>query len=325
MMGLSHVWLAQLLYEWNDLEGATHHATEGIACVAAHHQHERILMEGYAVLARIRQAQGDARAALDLLQQCEQVAQRINMPWATARVRAYKAREWLALGLVEQASRWLQEAGLGPADELTSQREYEHTAMARVLLAQGNWSQALSTLAHVLEGARSNGRLQAVVEAGALRALAFQLAGWQEKALDSLRESVELATPEGYARTFIDLGESMRRLISNLRSQVGKQTSLVLYLDQIMATFPASPPAGKAMGITSADQPSIIHHLVEPLSPRELQVLRMVAQGLSNQEIAVRLVVALSTVKAHTNSIFGKMGVKSRTQAIARARELDLL
>lgn len=325
MMGLPHVWLAQLLYEWNDLEDATRHATEGISCVAAHHQHERILMEGYAVLARIRHAQGDDRAALDLLQQCERVAQRINMPWATARVRAYQARGWLAQGLVEQASRWLQEAGLGPNDELSSQREYEYTTMARVLLAQGNATQAVSTLTRVLESARSGGRLQAMVEAAALRALAFQLAAWQEQALGSLHESVELAAPEGYVRTFIDLGEPMRRLMSNLRSQLGKQIPLALYLDQIMAAFPASPPADKAMRMGAADQPSIIHHLVEPLSPRELQVLRMVAQGLTNQEIAERLVVALSTVKAHTNSIFGKMGVKSRTQAIARARELDLL
>jgi LuxR family maltose regulon positive regulatory protein len=133
-----------------------------------------------------------------------------------------------------------------------------------------------------------------------------------------------LAQPEGYFRIFVNEGESMRLLIWDFRSNIemqsrGKGHPLTGYLDKLLVAF--AQPAASAKSITPGPKPEII----EPLSQRELKILQLMAQGLSNQEIRERLFLALSTVKGHNRNMFDKLQVQSRTEAVARARELGLL
>jgi LuxR family maltose regulon positive regulatory protein len=314
MVGLPHVWLAKILYEWNDLPAATLYALEGTRSTRFA-VHQRILFEGYATLARIKQAEGDASGALDMLRRAEEVSGGEEMLWAAPRLRAYRARLSLALGQVESAGRWAEEAGLSAGDELTSQREFEHITLARVLIAQARYEDALSTLRRIEEVAQTAARMRSVIEILALQALAHLLANDLPKAMATLQRVLALAEPEDYVRTFVDAGPPMKAL---LRQALLRGISPA-YVKRLLAAFPAREAP------RPANRQQLAAHLAEPLSNRELEVLRLVAAGASNAEIAHSLVVGLSTVKKHINSIYSKLDVRSRTQALARAADLDLL
>jgi LuxR family maltose regulon positive regulatory protein len=150
-----------------------------------------------------------------------------------------------------------------------------------------------------------------------------------------LHKALTLAEPEGYIRTFVDEGEAMRLMILDFRFWIAEQThvanrgQLSVYSDQLLVAFPAAQQSGSQPGIVAPPsiQPptSNLQNLVEPLSARELEILDLMAAGLSNQEIADRLIITLGTVKSHANHIFAKLGVQGRVKAINRARELALI
>jgi LuxR family maltose regulon positive regulatory protein len=145
--------------------------------------------------------------------------------------------------------------------------------------------------------------------------------------MTALERALTLAEPEGYVRLFVDEGERMRMLIADLRwviaARVPNESRLLTYTDRLLSAFPHTEAHGVPAAIRKPQ--STINNLVEPLSDRELEVLRLIAEGLSNREIADRLVVVVGTVKWYINNIYTKLGIHSRTQALARARELDLL
>ena len=209
------------------------------------------------------------------------------------------------------AARWADDRQLQPADELDAAREIEQTAVARTLIVQGRLDEAPRLLAALLEAAQSAGRTAHVIKIRVLQALAFQAQGDDRRALSALERALYLAVPEGYVRTFVDEGEQMACLLR--RALVGG--IVPEYGNRLLAAFGESPqtasPAAQA--------------LIEPLTERELEVLQLIASGLPNREIARELVVAVSTVKSHINHIYGKLDVKNRTQAVARARTLGLL
>ena len=207
-------------------------------------------------------------------------------------------------------------AGDGP--EYT--REFEHIAAVRVLFArassqasprEGEIGEALRLLARLLEAAEAARRMGSVIKILALQALAFQAQGDVGQALCVLERALSLAEPEGYVRTFVDEGGPMARLLRRALSQGIAPNYAARLLD--------------ALGVAVELRSSAMESLIGPLSERELEVLRLVVAGLSNPEIAEELVIAVSTVKSHVNHIYGKLGVESRTQAVARARELGLL
>jgi LuxR family maltose regulon positive regulatory protein len=171
-------------------------------------------------------------------------------------------------------------------------------------------------LARLLEAAEAARRVGSVIKILALQALAFQAQGDVGQALSALERALSLAEPEGYVRTFVDEGEPMARLLRRALSQ-GITPN---YVARLMAAFGET-----AESSPSVVQPLVNQPLVDPLSKRELEVLRLVAAGLSNREIAQELVVAVSTVKSHINHIYGKLDVKSRTRAVAQAQALGLL
>jgi LuxR family maltose regulon positive regulatory protein len=168
-------------------------------------------------------------------------------------------------------------------------------------------------MARLLEVAEQGGRTGRVIEILTIQALALQKQGAFDQALSSLERALRLAESEGYVRLFVDEGPVMRDLLVRAAGNAGVHTRA--YANELLAAFgPADEPVRSDNGI-----------LVEPLSERELEVLGLIAAGLSNKEIADQLVIALGTVKAHTSSIYGKMGVRSRTKAVARAQDLGLL
>ncbi len=308
LVGVAHVWVGGILYEWNDLDAAKKHLLKGVE-IGKSWNSGGILWLGYGWLSAVCLAQGDVDSAAEARNNLTQLELQTVI---VAAVRALQARYWLIMGDLEAASRWAQESGLKVNDDLRFFRNVlEYPTLARVLIAQGKPGEAMQLLERLLQQAEAQGRTRDAIEILALLALALQARGSTAEAGNTLAQAVLLAEPEGFIRTFVDEGEPMAKLLRHAASQgIAPQYTAKLLAAFDGATGPVSP----------ASQP-----LVEPLSTRELEVLRLITAGLSNQEIADDLVVGVSTVKKHINNIYGKLEVGSRILAVARARELNLL
>jgi ATP/maltotriose-dependent transcriptional regulator MalT len=325
--GMAHVGLAEVLYERDELAAAHEHAVRGVA-LCRHLAFIPPLAAGYAVLARIRWAQGDEAGALEAIGRAELVKLSPQVVALCNPVPAWRAQLLLARGEVAAAARWAGARGLGAADEPTYPREREYLALARVLLAEHAPGRALGLLNRLHAQAAAQRRTGSVIEVMALRALALADGGDLVAASASLAEALALAAPEGYVRVFADEGAPMDRLLGRLAA--AQRTGRVVfpsavpqrYLERLMRAFQPAAPAGAAPPATSDTERA---GLAESLSSRELEVLRLLAAGKSNQQIADELVVTLATVKKHVGHILGKLAAANRTQAVARARVLGLL
>jgi LuxR family maltose regulon positive regulatory protein len=322
LMGPAHVGLAQVLCERNELAAALDHATEGVT-LCRQLAFTPSLATGLAVVARIRNAQGEAAAALEAMGEAgqtglsPQVAALLNpVPWQRARLL-------LAHGDVHAAAQWTTAAGLSPDDEPDYPQEPAHLVLARVLLARGDPGPALALLQRLLGAAASQGRAGSVIEIQALLALALAASGDHTGALATLAEALTLAAPHRYVRVFADEGAQMRALLAQLAdARPGQQHARRIdpgYLAALVRACGQHDAAGPPR--RAAAPPG----LAEPLTDRELEVLRLLAAGRSNQRIAHELVVALDTVKKHVTHILGKLGAANRTEAVARARQLGLI
>src|SRR5499427_436661 len=315
--GMAHVGAAEVLYERDELPAAHEHAAQGVA-LCRQLAYTQPLATGLALLARIRWAQGDAAGALDAIGQAERVGLSPQIAALHNPVPAWRARLLLASGEVAAAARWASRRGLRADDEPAYPREREYLALARVLLAEHDPGQALGLLDRLHAKAAAQQRTGSIIEAAALRALALAGSGDLAAASASLAEALALAAPEGYIRVFADEGAPMARLVGRLTA--AQRAGLVVfprpvpqrYLDRLIRAFQpaAAPPAARGTAMTG---------LAEPLSDRELEVLRLLAAGKSNQQIADELVVTLATVKKHVGHILGKLTAGNRTQAVARA------
>jgi LuxR family maltose regulon positive regulatory protein len=303
---LAHDTLGALLYEWNDLETAAEHVERGIE-LGARSGNVEIQIGGYRILARLRQAQGDASAALDALRQAHRLAcEKDVSPLMRARNAACHVQIALAQGDWATAIRWAEQV----TEEADCSRFYPLVGLtpARLLLAQDEKAAAAEQLDRWYEAAVGAGWQFGVIEVRALQALA---APTLDEALAFLADALALAEPEGYVRTFLDKGQPMADL---LRKAAERDLSPA-YARRLLAAFSRPPAPPRRVG-----QP-----LVEPLSERELEVLALLADGLTYQEIAQALFISLNTVKTHLKNCYGKLGVHDRHDAVARARELDLL
>jgi LuxR family maltose regulon positive regulatory protein len=310
-IGIVHIYMGELLREWNDLENAARYLLEGIELGKPFGA--VLLVEGYVSLARVRLAQGDRDSAEDALQQAEQHAHRSKRVRSLSQVAGCRTRLWLSpdRSNVSAAARWAQESLDHLEDELGYLRQAEYLALVRVFINLGKTDQALQLVARLQRAAEAAGRMGEVIEMLSLQALAYQSQGDEVRAMATLEQAISLAKPEGYVRTFIDEGESMARLLRQMLSR-GIASN---YVARLLAVF------GEKDDSTSP----AIDSLIEPLTERELEVLRLIVAGLSNPEIAQELVIAVSTVKSHVNHIYGKLGVKNRVEAVARTRALSLL
>ncbi len=325
--GMAHVGLAEVLYERDELPAAHEHAAQGVA-LCRHLAFIQPLATGYAMLARIRWAQGDEAGALEAIGQAERVKLSPQIVALYNPVPAWRARLLLARGEVAAAARWAGERGLRAGDEPSYPREREYLALARVLLAEHAPGRALGLLDRLHAQAAAQQRTGGVIEVMALRALALADGGDLAAASASLAEALALAAPEGYVRVFADEGAPMARLLGRLAA--AQRTGRVVfpsavpqrYLDRLIRAFQPAAPASAAPPATGDTERA---GLAESLSRRELEVLRLLDAGKSNQQIADELVVTLATVKKHVGHILGKLAAANRTQAVARARVLGLL
>jgi LuxR family maltose regulon positive regulatory protein len=267
-------------------------------------------------MARIREAEGDAGAAVDLLNEAERVYVGDFFPNVRP-VAAVRARAHLLQGDVGEALAWVRERGLSVQDDLSYLREFEHVTLARVLLAlhrtersEPSLQEAVQLLDRLLAEAATAGRTGTVIEILVLQALGHQALGDMLAALASLQRAVSLAEPELYVRIFVDEGAPMGSLLRALASQ-GSAGSYARRFLAISST-------------TDHDRP-VKQPLVEPLSERELDVLRLLGTDLNGPEIARELVVSLNTMRTHQKNIYAKLGVKNRRAAVRQGDELKLL
>ena len=314
--GLGYVGLAEVAYQRDELDVALRHATEGIA-LCRQFVYNVTLADGLATLAMIRQATGDPAGALEAITEADQVS-----PGPAGLLNpapARRARLLLAQGNLPAAARFAQDNGLGPDDEPDYAREPGHLVLARILLAQDRPGQALALLDRLHTAAVAQDRSGSLIETGALRALALAAVGDEASAVTALAEALALACPQGYVRVFADEGPPMAALLSRLiaAQRTGRAAAEVPlgYLARLQRAFGAGRPA----------RDPVPSGIVDPLTNRELEVLEMLAAGRSNQAIADELVVTLDTVKKHVGHVLGKLGAANRTEAVARARELNLL
>ncbi|MEO8392231.1 MAG: LuxR C-terminal-related transcriptional regulator, partial [Chloroflexota bacterium] len=232
-------------------------------------------------------------------------------------VAALKARVWVAQGRLSEARGWAREQGLSVEDDLSYLREFEHITLARVLLAQYKSDQTDHTVAEVigllerlLQAAEEGERTRSVIEILVLQALACQMQSDIPAALVSLERALIVAEPEGYVRLFVDEGAPIAALLE----KTAKHGIAPNYVRQLLTAL------GKA-----EDRTPINQDLIDPLSERELDVLRLLGTDMSGPEIARQLVVSLSTLRTHTQNIYTKLGVNGRRTAVSRAEELGLL
>ena len=312
----AHNVMSEVLREWNELDGALRRAREGIELSEQWGWPEGLAL-GYRRQARTRQALGDSEGAHRAIQKARQAASSLS-PWFGAHMAAHQARLWLVQGNLAPAARWAQESGLRADDEPSYQSMDEHNALARLLMAQGKLDQASRLLARLVEVTEAAGAISYVIESLVLRALALQVQGKQDQALAALERALALGEPEGYVRTFIDEGPQMGQL---LRRAVVRGIS-VDYAGRLLSTLEqeATRTAARAAPSEETRPP-----LIEPLSPRETEVLRLLTTHLSHAEMAEELVVSVHTVRSHLKSIYGKLDAHSRMEAVEHARELGLL
>jgi LuxR family maltose regulon positive regulatory protein len=325
MLGKTLFNLGEMLREQGDLDAALAALDEAASMMETFS--EVGLSLAYLAISRIYMVRQDWQTAQSYLERARRRAQENSATWMDERLVAVtQARYWIAHGELDAAAQWARQLGLldRTPDEIFHQVEQnasirellqgEIITLARLYLAQQKLEPALEMLSFLQEQVEKRGQLRRVIEVLALKALALEKVGDSKQALQTLGDALALAEPEGYQRAFVDEGEPMARL---LYQAVARGISPV-YAGKLLAALSDGLQTAPAAGPAAAD-------LIEPLSARELEVLQHIAEGLSNREIAGRLYISLSTVKGHTANIFGKLGVKNRTQAVARARSLGLL
>jgi LuxR family maltose regulon positive regulatory protein len=322
LTGLAHVGLAQVLYERNELTAALDHATRGVT-LCRQLAFTPPLATGLAVVARIRHAHGDAAGAREAMAEAGQVELSPQVIALLNPVPSQRALLLLAQGDIPAAIQWTTAAGLSPDDEPDYPQEPAYLVLARVLLARNDPGPALTLLQRLLDAAASQGRTGSVIEIQALQALALAAGGDHASALDRLAGVLTLAHRHGYVRVFADEGAPMHALLARLSAARPGQQHAARRIDPgyLAALMRACGRADAAPPGRAVAPPG----LAEPLTDREMEVLRLIAAGKSNQRIAHDLVVALDTVKKHVTHVLGKLGAANRTEAVARARQLGLI
>jgi LuxR family maltose regulon positive regulatory protein len=301
---------AKILYEQNDLQQADLLIAEGIDLLLKNGPVHG-LAAAYMVRARIQQAAGQYDEAFNAIRQAAQLSQGQPAGTLSSRIPAHQARLWLAIGDFDAALSWAADYRQAVPTEYL--REFEDLTLVRILLASEQLDAALSLLETLLSEAERTGRQGSAIEIFALQGLALAAKGNMVEACQPLARSLVVAGPEGYARIYIDEGAAMAHLLYKTAASGQEPDYARRLINGILAAEP---------GRQTSDPPPA---LVEPLSQRELQVLQLIEQGLSNREVAQQLVISLPTVKSHTGNIYSKLGVSSRTQAVAKARTLRLL
>jgi LuxR family maltose regulon positive regulatory protein len=316
--------LGRVLYERNQLAAAREQILEAIQQLEAWAL-KRPLIGAYVTLSRVQQALGEAALAREAMQRAVAMVQKSDLKQTFSQWDSVRMRMAVLHGDLTAVAEWVQAIEPSIHSALDPALEFKHITLARLYLAQQQLDAAQQLLDRLLPPAQAAGRMGQVLEISLLQALVSHAQGQETEASAALERALILAEPEGYVRIFVEEGAPMAALLA----QAARGDSpIAAYAASLLVAFPGTE--GRAMRTESSES---IHSalspqsslLVEPLSARELEILRLVADGHSNQAIADTLVIAVSTVKRHINNIYGKLDVQSRIQALLRARELQLL
>lgn len=318
--GLASIGLGNLAFEHNNLIEAEAQLKTGLELGKLWHVWE-CLLPGCIGQAHIHQAYGEwdqAAAALDEL--LELAA--LNIQAVEPAAAANRALLALRRDDMESAARWAAAFDLRSSSPYPLQWEQNALIAGRVWLAEKKWAEAEALLSKLLTGVQSMGHIRTIIEVHLLQALLAERQNHPEKARQALLKSLKMAAPEGYLRLFLDEGEPLRSLLAASIPSIHEPV-LLEYADHLLASFVRTVDRrpSPASGINQPDQKK----LIEPLSDRELDVLRLMAEGLSNPAIAKRLYLSTNTLKAHAQNIYIKLDVHNRMEAVNKARELGLL
>jgi LuxR family maltose regulon positive regulatory protein len=316
-----HERLGCLSYEWNDLDSAARRLDAAIE-IGTRSELSDFPVLASMKLAHVRESQGNTPAARRLAERAEKLMRcgAVITPFSVNVARALQVHLWLRQGDVESAARWALSGGKDVPWVFQEDRHAIHAAWIRVQLALGRPDDVAAPLRRWLRAARSAGRGMQALELEVLRTLALAASGDLRGAQAALDEALAHARPEGFVRVFLDEGEPMERLLEQAarrRSAAGAYARGILAASrsrgdrQERAALPAEVARGELV--------------IEPLGKREREVLALIADGLSNPEIAARLLVSIATVKTHINNLYGKLGARSRTDAVARARRMGMV
>jgi len=310
--GYAHIQMSRVLSERNDLEAAHWHARKGIDLSQRWGQAD-ILEFGYLHLARILYRQQALESLLEVTREINQIISTLPK-WFAPTVTEVEVMYRLASGDAEGAFRFAQEQGVGTFESISLDRYYPFFTFVRLLTIQGKddpsrLNEALELLARLLSTAEETGATGYVIESLVLQAMALQAKGERDQALIALERALSLSEPECYVRTFIDEGAPMGELLR----ETAVQGIAPQYVNKLLSALETTSP--------HPHTPT----LIEPLSERELEVLRLLATSLPTAEIAIELFITVNTLRTHTKNIYGKLDVHSRREAVARAQELGLL
>lgn len=315
--------LSKIYYEWNRLEQAAHYTQ---LCLEVSQKWGNVELQamGNVLMAQIELAterssaeprsEGNTEKAKALMRTADQLNRDCRFyPMNTLWMEAAMDRFWLSLGSQERVSQRLQAAGIynagaKPMDDIPYLRESQYLTLLRWLLARGELDAALNLAKRMLQNAKADGRILRMVELLVLQSLAYQGKKDISAAETTLAEAVSLAQPEGYQRVFLDEGERVGKLLYLVKSK----KDAAAYARELLGAF----------GADYGPAPVPAQLLIEPLSAREIEVLKLIEAGLSNQEIGDRLYLSVATVKRHISNIYAKLDVETRTQALARGKDL---
>jgi LuxR family transcriptional regulator, maltose regulon positive regulatory protein len=298
----TYLGLARICYEWNDLDAAERYGQQSLL-LGRQFDQANLFIISEVFLARLKLARGDVSGAAAILAEAEQSGRQHNFVHRVSELAAAQVLVLLRQGNLESA------AHLAQIHELPF-------SQARVYLAQGDAPKAMAVLEPLHQQMEAKGWADELLKVMALQTIALHAHGEKDKAVQLLNDALALAEPGGFVRIFVDEGEMMRILIE--KQARNRDHLLSRYLDKLLLAFAQPGAASKSANIHNKSD------MIEPLSERELEVLKLLRSELSGPEIAQQLIVSLNTFRTHTKNIFNKLGVNNRRAAIRRAEELDL-
>jgi LuxR family maltose regulon positive regulatory protein len=305
--------MGELLYERNRLTDAWNYLVRGLD-LAQLGGDVRSLIAGYLLSARLKLAEGNIDLATHYLDRASPLLNQARFPEWMCYFKRCQLELWLAQDRLRAVVRWADSMATNGVGDSRDEPEIDQLTRVRALIVQGHppdRKRALRILRHLIEAAAAHGRKGIQIEALALHALALWAEGDRAGALTSLERSLSVAEPEGYVRVFADLGLPMARLLQEAHAR----KVMPEYVRQLLDAFTSG--GAPHIGLSAA--------LPEPLSEREQDVLGLMAAGLTNREIGEKLFISAETVKKHCGSIYAKLEVGHRTEAVARAREFGIL
>jgi LuxR family maltose regulon positive regulatory protein len=307
------IW-GETLAEINDLSGALQKATEGLE-LAERSGNVVSISWSYLCLVRVMYSRGDFAGAEELVKMMKVASQEYAIPpWVESIMTSWQVRIWLTQGDLGHASWWAKQRKLDLEEALTQTNEMEFIALARVLISENQQEEAIGLLQSMLRTEEAMGRTDRVIEILILLALAYQDLENMKQSMSTLSKVLSLAEPEGFFRIFVDEGPPMARLLyEGLTHGIEED-----YIRELLVAFPVVDPG-------EVDPRGKDGELIEPLSKREIEVLQLIAEGLTSREIAARLYLSPNTVNVHSRNIISKLGVNNRAKAVVKARTLGIL